>query len=365
MTGEEDFSADVAIVGGGLAGLALAERLLRAGVACAVFEARARFGGRIAALDAPGGRVDLGPSWFWPGQPRLARLIADLGLRAFPQYSVGEILFEDAQGIVHRGQGFASMEGSFRVEGGMLGLIEGLLSRLPADCLYPSSPVQEVEAGGIRLIDGRRCVAQHVVLALPPRLAAGLQFEPALPGDALSSLTDIPTWMAGHAKFVAVYKNAFWRDAGLSGDVMSRRGPLAEIHDASGEDGHPAALFGFLGVPAPYRAGQARQIEAAALGQLARIFGPEAAHPLRTVLQDWALEPLTATQADQIPPPAHPAYGLPASLARLWNGRLHLAATEVAPAMGGLLEGALTSAERVAEAVLADMHQCQKPHQQR
>jgi monoamine oxidase len=128
---------------------------------------------------------------------------------------------------------------------------------------------------------------------------------------------------------------------------MSRRGPLAEIHDASGPDEAPAALFGFLGVPAPQRRGREDDLRAAALQQLARIFGADAAAPVTTALMDWAAHPETATDADAVPPAGHPAYGLPPALMGTWEGRLHFASTETASDMGGLMEGALASAERV------------------
>jgi monoamine oxidase len=339
---------EVAIVGGGLAGLSLAARLQAANVDYRLFEARPRLGGRIAVLNAPNGAVDLGPSWFWPGQPRIAELVESLGLRAFPQYARGDICFEDERGTVHRGVGFASMEGSFRLEGGMESLIRGLAARLPEDRVHLSSKVTEIEQGGRLLTQsGQWCEAEQVVLALPPRVAAKLRFQPALAKDIVLALEAIPTWMAGHAKFVAVYATPFWRARGLSGDAMSRRGPLAEIHDASGPDAAPAALFGFVGVPAAQRRGREDDVRAAALHQLARIFGPEASAPVTTVLMDWALEAETATVLDAVPPIGHPAYGLPPSLAGLWNGRLHVASTETAPDMGGLMEGALASAERV------------------
>jgi monoamine oxidase len=350
-------TTDVAIVGGGLAGLALATLLHKARLSFELFEARSRFGGRIAVTEGPSGRVDLGPSWFWPGQPRIARLVTELGLRRFPKYASGDIVFEDAKGSVHRGMGFASMEGAFRVDGGMLGLIEGLTANLPADGLHVSCAVDEIDSSGVRLADGRFCSARHVALAIPPRLASRLSYGLPLPEVGQQSLAAIPTWMAGHAKFVAVYDRPFWREKGLSGDAMSRHGPLAEIHDASGADGTPAALFGFLGVPASHRRGRATEIEALALEQLARIFGPEARDPLQTALKDWACEPLTATEADQTPPTGHPAYGLPRSLVGLAEDRLHFAATETAPEMGGLMEGALTSAERVARLIITDMSQ--------
>lgn len=340
---------DVAIIGGGLTGLALADRLHRSGVDVRLFEARPRLGGRIAVLDTPAGRVDLGPSWFWPGQPRVARLIGDLGLGVFPQHAAGDPCFEDAEGRVHRGVGFASMDGAFRVAGGMAGLTGGLAARLPAGQLAVGCPVRGVARdGGVLLEDGRGCEARHIVVALPPRVAARLLFAPALPADVIRALEAIPTWMAGHAKFAALYQRPFWREAGLSGDAISRLGPLAEIHDASGPDGRPAALFGFLGLPAALRAGQAARIEADALGQLGRIFGAEALTPLATGFRDWAFEPETATDLDHVPPNGHPAYGLPPVLRGLWDNRLHFASTETAPDMGGLIEGALAAAERVA-----------------
>jgi monoamine oxidase len=338
---------EVAIVGGGLSGLALAARLHDADIDFRLFEARPRLGGRIDVLNTPTGAVDLGPSWFWPGQPRIANLVEGLGLRAFAQYSRGAICFEDERGVVHRGMGFASMEGSLRLEGGMVSLIRGLAARVPQDRLHLSSRVDEITDGGRLLVDGGQwCETEHVVLALPPRIAAKLRFQPALGTDIQRALEAIPTWMAGHAKFVAVYDTPFWRERGLSGDAMSRRGPLAEIHDASGPDGAPAALFGFVGVPAAQRHGREDEVEAEALRQLARIFGPEAEAPLTTALMDWSSQPETATDADAAPPVGHPSYGLPPSVHGLWQGQLHFASTETATDMGGLMEGALAAAER-------------------
>jgi monoamine oxidase len=345
MNRPSDIRTDIAIVGGGLTGLALAARLYRAGRDFTLFEARPRFGGRIAAVPVPGGALDLGPAWFWPGQPRIAQLATDLGLRAFPQYAQGDGLLEDARGARHRGAGFASMAGAYRVQGGMRALIDGLAAGLPASRLHLSRPVIGVEPAGLRLADGGRCRAAQVVLAIPPRLAAALDHDPPLPATARAEMEAIPTWMAGHAKFVALYDRPFWREAGLSGDAMSQCGPLAEIHDASGHDGRPAALFGFLGVPAGDRQGRASEIEAAALVQLARLFGPAAGGPIKTAWQDWAADPFTATAADRVPPSGHPAYGPHKAFDGLHGGRLHLAVTETAPDAGGLLEGALAAAE--------------------
>ncbi len=89
----------VAIIGGGLAGLHAGRLLHARGVDFRLIEARERLGGRILSSDEKGAPsddgFDLGPSWFWPhAQPRLARLVRELGLRTFPQHTAGDVIFE-------------------------------------------------------------------------------------------------------------------------------------------------------------------------------------------------------------------------------------------------------------------------------
>ena len=75
-------NTDVLVAGGGLAGLYLAYRLEQAGTGYLVIEARDRLGGRVLSLPSRGGnpqadRYDLGPAWFWHGQPRLTGLVSE------------------------------------------------------------------------------------------------------------------------------------------------------------------------------------------------------------------------------------------------------------------------------------------------
>jgi polyamine oxidase len=53
----------VVVIGAGIAGLAAASRLRRAGIECVVLEARDRMGGRLYTIDLAGTPVDLGGSW--------------------------------------------------------------------------------------------------------------------------------------------------------------------------------------------------------------------------------------------------------------------------------------------------------------
>lgn len=89
----------VAVIGGGLAGLNAARLLRRAGIDFILLEARERPGGRILTVDEAGQSsddgFDLGPSWFWPAmQPAMDKLVAELGQQSFAQHSQGDVVFE-------------------------------------------------------------------------------------------------------------------------------------------------------------------------------------------------------------------------------------------------------------------------------
>lgn len=342
------------IIGGGLSGLSLAHRLAQAGHDYQLVEARERLGGRIKSLVIDGAKFDLGPSWVWPGQNRVAQLVSDLGLNLFEQWSVGDQLFEQPTGEVMRNAGFMSMAGSLRIAGGSSALTDALAAQLDPARVHSDHAVISIDnRPKATLADGKTITADRIVLCIPPRLIGNIKFTPALPDNALKALQAIPTWMGAHAKFIAVYPTAFWRDDNLSGDASSRRGPLAEIHDASPQDGSYGALFGFMGLPADVRSQVGDALEPAAIDQLANLFGPKARAPIATKLEDWSQAPFTTTQADATPPPGHPPYTMPSEVRDLWNDKLLLAVTEMAPDNGGLIEGALAATEVTAAQILA------------
>ena len=78
--------------------------------------------------------------------------------------------------------------------------------------------------------------------------------------------------------------------------------------------------------------------------QLGTLFGAEAGRPRKVIIQDWATEPFTATEADHANGNVHPDYR-PIALPAPWGERITLAGAEMAPEFGGYLEGALAAAE--------------------
>ncbi len=338
------------IIGGGLTGLALAHRLQMAGQDFLLVEARNRLGGRITSLHLDGDAFDLGPSWVWPGQMRVAALCDLLRLPLFDQHAIGAQLYEQSDGQVIRDQGFMSMAGSLRITGGTGALVDALVAQLDPARLLTGAVAQRVSDSGVSLQDGRSISADRIVIAIPPRLAARLTFTPDLHATANQALAAVPVWMGAHAKCVAVYDTPFWRKDGLSGDAASRRGPLAEIHDASPANGHLGALFGFVGVPADLRA--QTDLRAPVIAQLVNLFGPQAASPRALHIMDWSRETFTATPADATSPMGHPAYLLPPAVQRVADHRIIFASAELTTDNGGLIEGALAAAERAARLIL-------------
>ena len=268
-------------------------------------------------------------------------------------------MLEEADGRCREAaEAFVSAPASMRVTGGLSMLIARLAAQLGILDIQHDTVVKALARadGGVAVTADtprgvRHWQARAVVVAVPPRLVATWDFTPPLAAGVRERLAAIPTWMAGHAKAIALYPEPFWRTRGLSGQAFSQRGPLGEIHDASPADGSHGALMGFFLWPRPWRVQQAARLTEAVSRQLARLFGQQAARPVQLHVRDWADDPLTATAADATAPQTHPVYGPVALTDAAWGRHLVLAATEVAPTQGGYLEGALEAADHAVAAL--------------
>jgi len=345
-------NTDIVIIGGGLSGLHTAYELNKQGRDFQLFEAGDRLGGRVHTLDYRSCLFDMGPSWFWPGQQQMLSLVAELGLTesVFEQYSRGDALYESLQSPIQRGVSGISMSGSYRIDGGISKIINGLSVGVE-ECIHKSTPITKMlrSSKGIELTSSAGKVqAKKVVIAAPPRVALKhIRFSPAITESRLGELKSIETWMAGHAKAVVIYEKPFWRNAGFSGDVISQLGPLSEIHDASPSSEEVFALFGFLATPAKDRVDSHAELTSQILDQLVRLFGSAAANALYVHIKDWARDPWVATAQCQSMPSRHPMNHWSSYHEPGWRKRLIWSGSETAPGhFNGYLEGALLASRQ-------------------
>ncbi len=344
-------------MGAGIAGLAAAVELISRGMSVVVVESRDRVGGRLLSANSGEASLDLGATWFWPGEDRVARLVARLGVNVHGQYLDGDALFHTPAGA-QRIDGNPLDGPSFRFSDGADSLTTGLAALMPAGTLHLNTQVDAVAVGvtiggsvGVEVQAGElRFEAQHVVLALPPALAVhSIHFEPSLP-DRLAGLARVtPVWMGGTTKVVARFQHPFWREEGLSGSAMSHVGPMRELHDMCGPDGSHAAIFGFV----PASGGGPTITEAEVCQQLRELFGPQC-EPIDVIICDWRTESATSPPgAENLT--AYQTYGHELFQTPALDGRVHWASTETSQENPGHIEGALAAAERAVDAIASSV----------
>lgn len=285
----------------------------------------------------------------------MSQLLNELNLKNFEQFSSGDHTFENPHGMIRHFK--TDMTASSRITGGMKSLVEAMQKQIPSENF-----MLNIELKQLNLLDNDEIemtavnkenkdvsfVTKSVVLAMPPNIIQkNISFVPELTPITQKNLSIQRTWMASQAKIVVIYDRPFWRDNNLSGTANSHRGPLQEIHDASPENNHTGALFGFFGLSPEERRGLGEQkIYELVIEQLTRLFGKKAADYKDILYKDWSQDAFTAIEKDSVPMTQLPPYQ-PIDNDEIWGNHLLFASTETSAISGGHVEGALNAANDI------------------
>ncbi len=242
-----------------------------------------------------------------------------------------------------------------RITGGAQQLSEGLatLARQSGATVRHTNPVRHIDqdANGVDVItDTGSARAKRVIVAMSPVDANNIAFGPALPTRRNQLMTRMP--MGSAIKVITIYDKPFWREAGLSGEMVCDEGPLRMTFDATPPDSEQGALVGFiLGAEAAHYSELPQSVRRGDVcRQLADYFGTPGGSPLEYIEKDWC--------ADQWANGCYVGLMPPGVMSRLGDvirtpvGRIHWAGTETATQWNGYIEGALQSGERAANEVI-------------
>ncbi len=195
--------------------------------------------------------------------------------------------------------------------------------------------------------------ARHLVVAVPPQLYEKLGLLPLLPADRRGVVAN---YRRGEViKTILVFERPWWRDLGLSGDILSPGGVFNAALDASPADGGQGILVLFATAGTAQRLSQTRAESeriAKAIDWLSSLNGWRVPRPIAARSIDWNADAWSLGGYAS----RRPLGGWSAATDLYASSqRLHFAGSETATEWRSFMEGALQSAERAADAVLRDL----------
>lgn len=260
---------------------------------------------------------------------------------------------EQNPGTFERSAGTSGGAQDSRIVGGSQ-LISLRMAEQLGDIVALSAPVRKISQNGtsVTVTSDRGVVtASKAIVAVPPPLVVGIDWDPLLPPRRLQLMERMP--MGALMKVDAVYSTPFWRSAGYSGMAITDTGPVRVCFDNCPPDASVGVLMAFIGGATWSDWGNRSLAErrSAVLAQFAQLFGPQALSTIDYVEHDWTHErwslggPVASMGTGTML-----RYG---DTIRQPFGLVHWAGTETSTYWSGFMDGAVRAGERVAAEVLS------------
>ncbi|GMH45127.1 hypothetical protein BSKO_13084 [Bryopsis sp. KO-2023] len=232
-----------------------------------------------------------------------------------------------------------------RVVEGTGAICDALAERLSKGTVALESPVTDIIRRGKKgaVIKSAKVTveAKRVVLTCQPQKCGEIRFKPKLPRDRrkLQKALEKQKPKPDSVKLQFVYKKPFWRDDGLSGLSVGAVGVCVDNSPADGK----------IGVIMCFGNADSELEEEDYLEEFEEMYGPKARDLKSRIVKDWSKDgEWTATCVTSVPPGV---------MTSSWKtirepiDILHFAGAETSQVWMGYIDGAVRSAERVAEEI--------------
>eukprot|EP00914_Ancora_sagittata_P006013 GHVO01012129.1.p1 GENE.GHVO01012129.1~~GHVO01012129.1.p1 ORF type:complete len:413 (+),score=42.71 GHVO01012129.1:67-1239(+) len=199
--------------------------------------------------------------------------------------------------------------------------------------------------------NGKTYNVDYVISAVPTTLLNRVNFDPVLPPLKIQLIQRLP--MGSIIKTMTFYKTAFWREKGLSGQMITDLNPVQYCVDDTKADGTHPCIMGFIQANAARKMMELTpdQRRDAVCEHYAKVFKcDQFKEPLHYVEKNWAEEQYSGGCYVGTVPPGVMTSVFP--VLRESHGRVYFAGTETATAWAGYMDGAIEAGERAAREVL-------------
>ena len=238
------------------------------------------------------------------------------------------------------------------LDGGAYRIPEAMANTLAGKIVY-NAPVSTIDTRSGRAVvrtEAGTFTGKRVIVAMSPAIAGRISYPGGL--SVARNRLHAGTRMGYEGKFQAAYDTAFWRDAGLSGQVIGNGSPIDITFETYSQGKH--WLMGFIS------GDNMRRLDGAPPAVLMKqcmdsfvdYFGPQA----RSLAVDRGFKRWDYDEYSWGGPTGLPAPGLltrAGTALRQPNGLIHWGGTEAAFYWQGYMDGAVTSGYRTADEVHA------------